>query len=401
MQATSSPQISVLHVVASINRDIGGPAVSVPALAGSLARLDVRTTLATLDYAVHGPQLAPAGARLASMPADFLAQYFRGWSPAFERLLMAEAAGADLVHDHGLWMFPNLYARRSARRAGVPLVISPRGMLEPWSLGRSRARKFAAWWLFQRENLAAAALLHATSAAEADSIRALGLGKPVATIANGVDVPAAASLPGRGVLERRFPELAGKRWLLFLSRLHPKKGLAELLRLWAGLAPRFPAWHLVIAGPDLDGYGATVRGLVDAAQLGARTTLTGVIDGEDRASALANAGVLVLPTHSENFGIVVAEALAHGTPVLTTRGAPWGELVAQRCGWWVELAEPALEAALTEALGASPEELKEMGARGRELVASRYSWDSSAIAMKAAYEWLLGRGPRPGCVAER
>jgi len=398
MRATSLPQVSVLQVVASINRDVGGPAVSVPSLASGLARAGVRATLATLDYAVHGPQLAPAGARLASLPADFVARHFRGWSPEFEQVLAAEAAQAHLVHDHGLWMFTNLYARRSAQRAGVPLVISPRGMLEPWSLGRSRARKLAAWLLFQKKNLASAALLHATSAAEADSIRALGLRTPIATIANGVEVPAASELPARGILESRFPGLAGKRWLLFLSRLHPKKGLAELIRLWAVLAPRFPDWQLVIAGPDLDGYGTTVRGLVAAAALGERTTFTGAIDGADRASAFANADVLVLPTHSENFGIVVAEALAHGTPVLTTRGAPWGELATHRCGWWVELSDPALEAALTEALGLPKDRLKEMGARGRELVAARYSWDTAAIAMKAAYDWLLARGPRPACV---
>lgn len=394
----TEPGLSALHVVASINRDVGGPAVSVPGLCAGLARSGVACTLATLDYAVHGPQLAPEGVRLASLPAGFVARKFRGWSPAFVRLLAAEAARADLVHDHGLWMFTNLYARRSAQAARLPLVISPRGMLEAWSLGRSRARKWMAWRLYQERNLEAAALFHATGEAEAMSIRGLGLRQAVAVIPNGVQVPAAAALPGRGLLERRFPELAGRRWLLFLSRLHPKKGLLELVRSWQSLAPRFPEWRLVIAGPDLDGHGREVRSLIDSLALWRSITLAGMLEGEEKASALANAGALVLPTRSENFGIVVAEALAHGTPVVTTRGAPWGELESHRCGWWIEPGERPLAAALSEALALPSGQLKKMGLRGRDLAAARYSWDTAAARTKAVYEWLLGRGPRPACV---
>ena len=391
--------MKVLHVVASINRDVGGPAVTVPALAGALAAQGVETTVATLDYPVHGPQASAGGARLASLPAPALARALRGWSPAFARQVGELARQrADIVHGHGLWMFPNLYARQGALAAGRPLVISPRGMLDDWSLRRSRGRKGVAWRLFEADNLAAAKLLHATSDAEARAIRKAGCRQPIAVVPNGVDVPAAGSSPARNVLERAHPELAGRRWLLFLSRLHPKKGVLELVRAWAALEQGFPDWQLIVAGPELDRHGEDVRSLAGALGIAGRVTFPGVLSGDAKECALAHAGLLVLPTHSENFGVVVAEALARGTPVVTTRAAPWQVIEEQHCGWWIDVGEKALRAALQGALRSKPEALKAMGERGRSLVDERYSWAGAACAMRDAYAWLLGAGQRPDCV---
>jgi len=394
-----SGRLKIVHVVASINRDVGGPSVTVPRLASALAALDTDATLATLDYDSHGPQPAVPGVRLLSRPAGRMARALRGWDPHFATAISDLVHGdANIVHGHGLWMFPNLYARRAAVSSGIPLVISPRGMLDEWSLRRSRWRKLAAWTLFERRNLKSAQLFHATSTAEALSIAGVGFGQPIAVIPNGVDIPDSSRLPGRQVLERRYPGLGGKQWLLFMSRLHPKKGIAELLRAWRNLAPRFLDWQLVIAGPDLDGHGARMRTLAVELGLSERITFTGMVSGDDKASALANAGVMVLPTHAENFGIVVAEALAHGTPVITTRAAPWQGLQEAGCGWWIEDQEEALQETLGEAMRVSPGERSAMGARGRALVESRYSWDRVGREMLAAYNWISGRGQRPDCV---
>ena len=143
-----------------------------------------------------------------------------------------------MVHDHGLWMWPNKYARCAANEAGKPLVISPRGMVEDWSLGRSKMRKRVAWMLFERENLRSAKLFHATAASEAESIEkflsftvTFTLTKPPIVVApNGVDVP--EKIPGREVVEQKFPRLKGKEWVLFMSRIHPKKGIDLLLQAW-------------------------------------------------------------------------------------------------------------------------------------------------------------------------
>ncbi len=385
----------VLHVVASINREIGGPAVSVSCLAESLSRLGVQSGIATLDYARHGPRAAPEGVRVESLEAGALARMFRGWSPGFARMTAAAAqAHADVVHSHGMWMFPNYYARRAAVAHKIPLVISPRGMLDEWSLRRSRARKALVWRLMERGNFAQARLLHATSAAEANAIRAARLEQPIAVIANGVDLPR-GDAPGRALLEAEFPALLGKRWLLFMSRLHPKKGLAELLRAWRAIEVRFPGWQLVIAGPDLDGHGEAMRALAQELRLADRVTFTNMLSGDAKSCALRHADIFVLPTHAENFGLVVAEALAHGTPVVTTQAAPWRELREERCGWWIEEGDAALRQALAQAMDLPAAERDEMGTRGRALIAARYSWDRAGRDMLAAYRWIRGLGPRP------
>ncbi len=400
--AASSSSVSPLRacqVVALINRDTGGPAVTVPRLASLLAGCGVESHLATLDYPELGPQTPISDVRVTSVPAGLLTRRLRGWSPDLaQRLNSLATGGLDLIHSHGLWMFPNLYARQAATRARLPLIISPRGMVEEWSLGRSRMKKFVAWNVFERRNLASARLFHATSAAEASSLRSLGLRQPIAVIPNGIDLPVINTIPARAVLEQKYPALVGRRWLLFLSRVHPKKGVSELLRAWGELAPRFADWHLIVAGPDPDGYGETTR--LEALEQGIadRVTFTGMIAGAEKECVLGHADLFVLPTHSENFGIAIAEALAHGVPVITTTGAPWSELRETRSGWWIDLDQQALVGALDSALRLPSSGLREMGARGRALMEQKYSWPGAAQQMFATYLWLCRRGPQPSCV---
>lgn len=389
----------VCHVVASINRNVGGLASSVPSLASALAARGVENSLVTLDYPEHGAQCSTVGVTLTSVPTAPLNRWLRGWSPPFRRALASVArSGVDVLHGHGLWMFPNLYVRQVARTARVPLVISPHGMVEPWSLGHSRWKKRIVWQAFERENFQRATMFHATSHEEVDSIRALGFRQPVAMIPNGIEIPAEGAEGDRTLLEQRHPELRGRHWLLFLSRLHPKKGVLELLRVWQRLHVQFPGWHLVLAGPDLDGHGEIVRAEIGKLRLSACVTLTGMLTGELKSSAYAGAELFVLPTYSENFGVVVAEALAHGCPALTTHGAPWRSLPVHGCGWWIEMTEPELAATLSVALELSAAERRAMGARGREWVRRDFSWPHIAQEMEAAYAHLLGKGPRPDCV---
>ncbi len=400
--ATAPPPASALaaiQVVASINEAVGGPARSVSRLAAALHDAGVDSTLATLDYAEHGPRCDAGGARVASVPAGAAARNLRGFSPRFLAQLRRLAADADVVHGHGLWMFPNRYAALAAAQARARLVISPRGMLEDWAVRRSRWRKALAWRFFEQRSFEQAALLHATSDAEAARLRALGFRQPIAMIPNGVDAPREPA-PPRAALEGRFPQLAGKRWLLFLARVHPKKGALELVGAWSRLPEAARSgWHLVLAGPDLDGYGAIVARAVEDRGLRASVTLTGMLAGDAKHAALAHASLFVLPTRSENFGIAVAEALAHGVPVITTRAAPWPQLESERCGWWIGLEDEALQGALRQALELDAASLAAMGERGRERLAGRYAWDRAGRDMKAAYLWIAGRGERPPCVA--
>ncbi|BBD57375.1 putative glycosyltransferase [Nostoc sp. HK-01] len=389
----------ICQVVASINENVGGPAYSITNLAKALSHNNIYSHLFTLDYQLNGRQLPVESVELHSLIAKKLAIYVRGWQPSASNYLTKLASQElDLIHNHGLWMFPNLYARKAAVRNKIPLVISPRGMVESWSLNNSWYKKWPAWLLYEKHNLDNATAFHATSAEEVQSIRNLGYKQPVALIPNGVSIPTTNEQANRQVLTEIFPELAQKKWLLFLSRIHPKKGLDNLLYVWQSLANSFPDWHLIIAGADLIGYQSELQMLVERFNLKQQVTFTGMLSGQLKYSALTNADLFVLPTHSENFGIAIAESLAYGVPVVTTKGAPWQELETHSCGWWIEDNQQALAITLTEAMKISAAERQKMGDRGRNLVQTRYSWNSVAKQMSDFYYWILGGGEPPICV---
>jgi glycosyltransferase involved in cell wall biosynthesis len=344
-----------------------------------------------------------AGVRVRCLPARASTVAMRGWNPGFRRIVMEEARHADIVHNHGLWMWPNAYAREAALAAGKPLVISPRGMLEAWSLNRSKLRKAVAWQLFEKRNLRSAAMFHATAESEAGSIRHVAHGirraeVPIVVAPNGVDLPDLSRSPGRGMLEEKFPQLKHRRWVVFMSRLHPKKGIDVLLRAWArqkvgraagrvqqGAGEARDRPILILAGGDLIGYRQDVERMVKEMNLETAVVITGEVKGEMKECLLGNADIFVLPSYSENFGIVVAEAMAWGLPVITSKGTPWKEVADLGAGWWVAAEERELTDALENALAKAGEELRKMGRAGRGLVETCYSWDSAAATLCSAY----------------
>jgi glycosyltransferase involved in cell wall biosynthesis len=396
---TNTKQLRVCQVVASINEVVGGPAYSVTNLAQSLSEQGINSHLFTLDYQNAGKQVPTNNVKLHSYTATKLAKYFRGFQPSASYALQQIASTElDLIHNHGLWMFPNLYARQAAVKNNLPLLISPRGMLESWSLKNSWFKKLPAWYLYEQQNLQKAIAFHATSDEEAKSIRKLNFRQPIALIPNGVSLPDLSNLPSREVLFRRFPEITEKKWLLFLSRIHHKKGIDNLLFVWKKLASQFPDWHLIIAGPDLIGYQVKLEELTAQLDLQAKVTFTGMLSGEQKASALCNADLFVLPTHSENFGIAVAESLAYTVPVITTKGAPWEDLESYGCGWWIEDNQQALMDALIEAIEMPESQRQAMGLKGRNLVETKYSWNAIAQDMASVYHWLVNGGNPPNCI---
>ncbi|MFM8232311.1 MAG: glycosyltransferase, partial [Chthoniobacterales bacterium] len=162
--------MKILHLVPLIQASTGGPSVSVTRLASEQAKMGHEVTLVCLDYPHLGPQVTAQGVRMVSVKGNVFAVRGRGWSPGFRRIVIEEAKKVDVVHNHGLWMWPNAYAREAAVAAGKPLIVSPRGMLEAWSLNRSKLRKAVAWRLFEKKNLQSAAMFHATAESEKRSI---------------------------------------------------------------------------------------------------------------------------------------------------------------------------------------------------------------------------------------
>jgi glycosyltransferase involved in cell wall biosynthesis len=298
--------------------------------------------------------------------------------------LRAEAAAAQVIHGHGLWLMPNVYPAWVCARAGLPLMISPRGMLGQAALDFSRWRKRAFWALFQNSAIRSSACLHATGLAEYEEIRTCGLRNPVAVIANGVAVP---PLPGKG-------KSTAVRTLLTLGRVHPKKGLPHLVQAWARLEPRFPDWRLRIVGPDEVGHAAELATIAAKLEL-SRISIEGPLYGPAKTEAYQDADIFVLPTLNENFALTVAEALAAGTPVVATKGAPWSGLEERGCGWWVDVGAEPLVWALEKAMATPGPVLAEMGRAGRRWMQEDFSWDKVAADMAAVYRWLAGQGPPP------
>jgi glycosyltransferase involved in cell wall biosynthesis len=375
--------MTVVHVLASTRADHGGTSRSVPALCEALDAEGVEVHLVTAVPGDPAPDQAPIlpdgdvhvhrieeGTHLQRTLRSPLGFYRRLWS-------VVEDVQPDVIHDHGAWLPSNVAAAWVARRSGVPLVATPRGMVTDWSLSHQAGKKKAAWHLYQTHVFRQASLFHATAPAEVENLRALGLTQPAAVVPNGVELP--DTMPDD-------PAPDEKR-ALFLSRIHPKKGLPMLLDAWADLRPE--GWTLELVGPSENGHRDELE--AQAAQLGldGSVVFSGPVDDADKWHKYAAADLFVLPTHSENFGIVVAEALAADVPVLTTTGTPWQELEAHECGWWVDPEPDAIRDALATALRQSDATRDAMGARGRELVESTYTWPAVGRRMKEAYEWLL------------
>jgi glycosyltransferase involved in cell wall biosynthesis len=294
----------------------------------------------------------------------------------------------EIVHDHGVWLPSNHQAAAFAKRQDIPLVVSPRGMLEPWSMRHRRLKKKGAWLFYQGRDLRSAACLHATSSQEAAGFRKLGLKQPVIVLPNGVTLPEREAM--------RPAKRREGRVILFMSRIHPKKGLPLLIEAWRRV--RKSGWTIRIIGPDEGGHADEVRRLAAEAGVGGDVVIESPVDDAGKWNVFAAADVFILPTYSENFGIVVAEALAAGVPVITTTGTPWSELEEWEAGWWVEPTANGIEAALGKAISKTDEELAAMGRRGREKVLGRYSWPAIAEQMREAYSWIINGGQAPGCV---
>ncbi|HYO23989.1 MAG TPA: glycosyltransferase [Lacipirellulaceae bacterium] len=344
--------LRIVHTVNSVDPTQGGPSRTVPALCGHLAQ-------ERPDWRI---QLVTSRAELARVVA---------------------ASPPDLIHDHGQWLPLNHSAARAARRTGVPRIVSPRGMLSPWSRRHRQWKKKLAWALYAGRDMASAAVIHATSDLEMQELRELGVRQPIAVIPNGVDQPPLVA--GGGASEAR-------PYVLFMSRVHEKKGVRELLEAWQSL-DRGP-WELVLAGPD-------EQGLMKRLSMPPGARYVGMVDGEAKTRLLAEASLFVLPSYSENFGVVVAEAMMAAVPVIATHGTPWKILADEGCGWWIPMEQDRLASTLKSAMAETAHALHSMGERGRAVAMAHFGWPRIASDMAAVYAWVLNGGSVPQCVDRR
>lgn len=383
--------LRVVHAALSLRASYGGPARSIPALADALAARGVGVDLLTVANDAPGdPLRLPRDARVRVTRVNGVLdpKGLALWIPAFRREVLALASGEGVVlHDHGLWRPTNHAMATVAAATRAPLVVSPRGMLSGVARAHRSARKRAAWALWARRDLARARALHATSPGEAAELATLGLKLPVAMIPNGVALPALAAPPDAA---------RAARTLLFLGRLVAVKGLDLLLDAWRIAAPA--GWQLVIAGPDEDGTRATLERALAERPPARPVHFAGALDDDAKWAALAAADALVLPSRTESFGVVVAEALAAARPVIATTATPWPTLATRGAGWLADTTPEALAHAITRCAAATDAERAAMGVRGRAWAEADFGWDGVATRMVALYHWLRHGGPAPDTV---
>ena len=299
------------------------------------------------------------------------------YSPAMQRRAAQLVHEADAVHGHGFYVGTNFVLGRESRRQRKPLVYHVHGMFEPYILQRSQWKKRLVHWLFEDENFRNVRLWRALTSKEADQIRACGLSQPIVVAPNGLDPsefpkPPDASAPIETPLMPRLAK-TGPR-LLFLGRIHPKKGLALLLRAWAGLSESTKDWELVIAGPDEQGHLAQIRNLARSLGLLDQTVFTGPVTGQMKRSILHSADIFVLPSYSEGFPMGILEAMACEVPVIATRPCNFPAITSAQAGWECDASVDSLAKTLRIALGASQSERRQRGENGRRLVETRYAW---------------------------
>lgn len=375
----------LIHVLPSISCEASGPSYSVVRLCESLIAQGKDVTLAALDWApIASPPSFLESFQIGIGPRRL------GRSPAMRRWLSSEAesSAVDLIHNHSLWMMPNVYPGWVSRRNNVPLVVSPRGTLSEWAFASGSPLKKIFWPLVQRPALRVTTCFHATADSEYEDIRRMGFRQPVAVIPNGIDIP-----PPKQV------STGNMQTLLYLGRVHPIKGIDMLLKAWRVVSPRFREWQLRIVGPDNGGYLARMQTLSAELNL-TRVEFNGPLYGEAKVQAFRDADLFVLPTHSENFGMAVAESLSAGTPVVVSKGAPWAKLVDEDAGWWIDIGLDPLVACLEVVLASPRETLHAMGARGRDWMRRDFSWKEIARKTSETYRWMLNGGDKPDWVRE-
>lgn len=364
--------MKVVHFIPSIDRTSGGVGSYMQLLAKELGKLcELYIVTANTKN-----QLIIDNAKVLYIPCNI--RKYSSMKKEWNRML--DEIKPDLVHVNCCWMPYCALTQKWAQKKGYKVILTPHGMLEPWIMNRNYwTKKLPALLLFQKSAIKNADCIHATAESEKLNIMKLGYNNKVEVIANGIDVD---SIQIKESWER-------KKNILFLSRIHVKKGIEFLLEAVSLLKSQLEEYTVTIAGEGEEEYISSLKGKAKELGIEKMVDFCGGVYGEKKWELYRNADVFVLPTYSENFGIVVAEALASGTPVITTKGTPWEELNTKQCGWWTEIGTKATKDALENFLSLSTDKIQNMGLNGRLLVENNYSTSKIATEMFLLYKRLL------------
>lgn len=379
--------MNVLIVTLSISRSAGGLFFAVKPLVRNLA-------MKGLSCRVIGPKDEFSNADIGSWSPvqvetfDVVGPKSLGYSSRITSLI----GKPDIQHIHGIWMYHSRVNRLVALRNNVPYLISPHGMLDKWAVENSRWKKKLVGWLYENKHLRDASCIHALCESEAASIRAFGLKNPICVIPNAVDLP---TFPAT---EEKTKRATAEKRLLFLGRLHPKKGIQEMFQAYAALASEHrDNWRLVIAGWGAD-YQTELERQARSLNISDKVDFVGPKFGEEKASLFRECDAFVLPSFSEGLPMAVLEAWSYAMPSLITDACnlPEGRDASAtiECASGIE----GVKSGLVKLFSLSEKETTKMGSRARALVEEKFTWPIVSAEMKNVYQWLLGKADRPDCV---
>ncbi len=298
----------------------------------------------------------------------------------------------DLLHLHGLWMYSSLVNLIFSKR-GIPTIVSPHGMLDEWALSNSKFKKLLVGVLYEKANLKASKCIHALTFSELKAIRACNIKTPICVIPNGITLPTES----RDIPHPPWSSInSSKKIMLYLGRIHPKKGLVNLIQSWSRLDTN--NWHLIIAGWDQDGHESELKLLRDSLGMQNSVTFIGPQFGDAKVTCFRNADAFILPSFSEGLPMVVLEAWSYKLPVLMTKECNLPEGFQTKSAIQVSHELGELPSQLKEFMSVSDKQMAKMGANGYNLVSTNFSWTTIAKKMTDVYDWVLSEGPKPDCV---
>ena len=370
--------MKVLTFVSSIDLSSGGPSRSVPMLVKGLAELGVDITLMTIrseNMNVHALEGTTAKLKVLE--------------PSFTRKGIAQYLKEEkfhLIQIQSMWDWPYHKVMVEARKQGIPYIVTPRGMLEPWSLSQKKWKKKLAWWLYQRNDVQKSVCVFTTAKMEADHVSDLGITTCKSVIPNGIETD---GYPCKTAIE------GVKKQVLFLSRVHVKKGIELLFEAWKRIHPENTDWQLLVIGNGEAEYIHSLENRVESLGLKDCIKILPPVFGDAKIKVYQESALFCLPSFSENFGMVIAEAMSCGTPVITTTNCPWNILNETNTGWCIDLSVDNLEHALREAMWMDANALYDMGQRASKLIFDNFDYRSVTRKTLRLYEWLLNSGEKP------
>jgi glycosyltransferase involved in cell wall biosynthesis len=392
MAPSPNTPLRILHVIASMAAEDGGPPAVVAGLTGALAARGHPVTVATLDEPERTAVLLDGRVTRQAFAPGANRRYAA--CPDLDRWLRVHVSSFDIVHLHSLWQFPTFAAARACWSQRRPYVVLLNGMLDRYSVRqRSRWIKRLYWILREGRIEGRAAGIHCLNRAEIRKAVPWIRDMPKFIMPNGIDEAQLAALPPKGAFRAAHPEFAARPLVLFLSRLHPKKGLDRLLPAWKALANRLPDARLLIAGTGDAEYEASLKKQTADAGLADQVVFLGQLVGRQKWETLVDADVFVLPSHQEGFSMAITEALAAGCPPVVTEECNFDELAPPApqppCGVIIDKGDMPAFVSAVETLLHNPAQRQSLAAAGRQLIASRFTWQKVAHDLEQVYRQIL------------